>query len=149
MIAYILSHNNVQFVIQLYQCVIIYFQTLLTINLQNNRMEDVVAKRFAKVLERNTVKQKYQCDLSFQYSIQTLINLGIGWNDITDIGARSLAKALRRNRVSFICCLLSILLDMIILQTLKCLNLQNALIDIKGIQSFVNVLGENQVKSIS
>ena len=32
-------------------------------------MEDVVAKRFAKVLELNTVRSKYYNDLSFQYWI--------------------------------------------------------------------------------
>jgi hypothetical protein len=42
-----------------------------------------------------------------------------------------------------------ILLDIIIVQTLKCLNLQNNRIDIRGVQHFVSVLYVNKVKSIS
>ncbi|UJR18158.1 hypothetical protein I4U23_005058 [Adineta vaga] len=61
--------------------------TLLTINLQHNRIGDAGAKHFTKILEQNT----------------TLTNLDIGWNCITDKGAKDLANVLQRNRVNFIC----------------------------------------------
>jgi hypothetical protein len=85
-----------------------YFkQTLITLSLSTNEIEDVEAQHLAVGLRNNTVTFMLSLSMSYtnlHFFTQTLITLDLSSNYIRAVGAEHLADALRNNTVTVILC---------------------------------------------